>query len=343
MRATAASGALACVAAFLCSFAVLFARTTQAAELPDATLVVTRGADAAECPDETTLAQRVESRLARDRTTLASGSRLLLNVAMTHQGAEYVATVTVEGRKQGVRTLRADGPTCAALQEALVVALLVLVDADPSRSGPEPPPADVPALQAVPRTPAPREPEPEPALPAPRHVVPARPHPALWIGGGWELSHGLPVGLSSSAFGELTLKGGPWQVGGAFLWAPSRSIEAAPGAIDVSVMGGRLSGCYVRSVHRRVSVGACALGQLVALSGRGVGFVDKKAFVRPWASAGAGALVDVALSPRIAVGITLNLLATLHRQRFSVTGIEDRYQTDAVTGGGGMHLRVLLW
>src|SRR6266542_443523 len=92
----------------------------QAADLPGAELSLRRSPETFSCPDEITVAARLRSRM-----TAA--------VDLAREDGRYSATIRVEGRKQGVRTLQADGPTCEPLYEALMVSLLLLLDEDPTR------------------------------------------------------------------------------------------------------------------------------------------------------------------------------------------------------------------
>src|SRR5262245_47634390 len=91
----------------------------RAADLPGARLRLDRSPDAEACVGEPALAQELASRM------IVSGDDprgpLVLGVDIRRDQDAFEATIRVEGRKQGVRSLRAAGPGCEALHDALVV------------------------------------------------------------------------------------------------------------------------------------------------------------------------------------------------------------------------------
>src|SRR6185503_9305748 len=96
-----------------------------------ARLQVSRFGETMTCPDDETLAREIRERLT-SRNPPGTLPPLWIQADVTREGAAFVATVRVSGRKLGVRNLRAEGSTCDALHEALLVALLVLLDEDPT-------------------------------------------------------------------------------------------------------------------------------------------------------------------------------------------------------------------
>src|SRR5262245_53954407 len=107
MRLTWTTGALALMAGV---GLIGRARDVRAADLPNARLELSRSAGASECKDEVHFAEELRARMTASQN--AALELLSLKVSIDREEPAYVATIRVDGRKQGVRTLRADGPTC---------------------------------------------------------------------------------------------------------------------------------------------------------------------------------------------------------------------------------------
>ena len=114
---------------------------------------VTRPPEAASCPDAAALTDAVaKARGGPDPARESAAGAIALEVEFARAGAGFAATVRTRGPRGGVRTL--SGPTCAALTDAVVATIAVLLDdagEEPSvrppptaapASGPETPPAD---------------------------------------------------------------------------------------------------------------------------------------------------------------------------------------------------------
>jgi hypothetical protein len=288
------------------------------------------------CGTESALADELASRMT------AKGSEpapLVLDVTIRRDADAFEATIHVEGRKQGVRALRAAGPTCDALHDALVVTLLLLLDEDPSR--PAPPAPAAPATSEV-RPAAPPEPvsAPPPApAPAPGERI------SLWASLGGALTHGLPQGVSVAATGEARARLSRWELGLGAFWAPDRSVERAQGAVKLRVFGGRLRGCYALATWPSGRWAGCALGAVAALRGEGTGFTNAGSTTRPWFLGGLETDVELRLSSRVRLGIIGGGAATPHTESFSIGGGEvgEVYRTDKVVGWVGAELRWLIW
>jgi hypothetical protein len=282
-----------------------------AVELPNARLSVSRTAGAESCPDESAIAREIERRSAG----LEAKSRepLSLDVVLTQEGDAFVATIAVDGRLKGQRTLRSESPTCDALRDALILSIQVLLDQTPV---PELPP------------PTPRERRHEPALFA-------------YLGGA--LTHGQPRGFSAAIEGGAALDVGKWEVGTGIVWAPAQSVDSGPGAVEVQAWGMQSDVCRFVTTFRRVRVSACALASLRVLRGKGRGLDEERTQIRPWWLAGAGAQAVLPVAARLEIGVFVNGFLTLHPDTFSVEGLGEQYRTDVITFSTGLDLRMRLF
>jgi hypothetical protein len=316
--------------------ALALVNLASAEALPGVKLDVTRAEAAVSCPDGAQLAAELARRTG---PRAGAGAPLLVAVNLDADGIEYVATLHVSGQKQGERTLRAEGPSCDALHEALLVALLVLLDEDSSGDAPVSgaPLAVAPesASASPPTAPVPTalEPPDETPVRAPRDAS-RRPVPSLWLALGGGLTHGVPLDTSGALLFDLAVRVGHVEVSAGGFWAPSRPISTSAGDITVGTFGERLRGCYAWLPERRVGLRllGCATGAIATLSGNGNALVLGHRVSRPWFLAGASAEATLPLSGRINVGISATGLATLHRERFSVDAVPDLipFETDAV-------------
>jgi hypothetical protein len=309
------------------------AATANAAELPGAHLSVARSAGAETCPDADVLALELSPRLARESAPMLP---LDLSVDVARDGDAFVAAIHVQGRKHGERLLRAEGPSCDALHDALVVTLLVVLDeertATTTGTSAALPAATIPTTNATATVPAPVAPEAppraspaEPAASAPQQAE--KPHPlplSLWLSAGGGATHGVPLGWSGMLLSDLAVRLGIFELSAGAFWAPQRTIPVSLGEVTVGVWGARARGCYAFSPEhtRGTRLLGCATGMLGALSGQASpAFVDLQSATKAWWLAGGSLEATYPLSPRINVGISVAALATLNPQTFSVKGL----------------------
>jgi hypothetical protein len=311
---------------------LLDASRARALEVPSAELTVSRTPEAAACTDETTLAHELRSRMTTK--SAREPGPLLLAVALSTEGDSFVATVRVEGRKRGIRTLKSKGPSCDGLHDALMVSLLLLLDEHPSL------PETTPPLQ--PKTPPP--PSPPPIVTADH--APSGPPPTWWASAGGALTNGFPERWGAAAMADLGIRFRSFDflVGG--VYAPKREHPLAGGRrVDVGLIGGRARGCYAVT-DRVVRASACAVAALSQLSGRGAGGpeVTENPETRGWWLLGAGADVSIPLSPRIGVGISATALGQVRAVSFYIDpNANDAYTSNRVVGWIGTDIRLRIW
>jgi hypothetical protein len=310
-----------------------------AAELPGARLTVSRNAGAETCPDADALALELSPRVTAGNTPEVP---LDLSVEVARDGDAFVAAIHVEGRRHGERLLRAEGPACDALHDALVVTLLVLLDEERAAAAS----ATTPGAATIPTTPAttaapvaPRAPRPEaseePAAPAPLPAETSPLLPSLWLSAGGGVSYGIPYKWSGILLFDLALRFGPLEFSGGAFWAPTRTISAPPGHVSVSAWPGeRLRGCYAFSPQhtRGTRFLGCAQGIHTTLTGEAsTDFEGAHSATRDWWLAGGSLEATYPLSARIDVGISLSALATLNPETFSIKGLSTKpFETHSV-------------
>jgi hypothetical protein len=292
---------------------------------------------------EAALAEELASRM----TAKGTEPPLVLDVAIRRDADAFEAMIRVGGRKQGVRSLRAAGPACDALHDALVVTLLLLLDEDPSRppapqaSEPARPPEPPPAGEAPPAGPmVPAAPPPASSAQASR----ARERPTLWVSLGVAATHGLPLGWSVAATGDVFARVSRWELGLGAFWAPAKSFERDPGTVEVSVFGGRLRGCYTLATWSSARWAGCAVGVVGALHGQSKSFTTTGSKTRPWISGGLGTDVELLLSPRFRLGIVGAAAASAQTESFSIRDeLGEVYRTDRVIGWVAAEIRWHIW
>jgi len=324
------------------------ARDVRAADLPGARLELTRSTNAGECRDEAHFAGELRARMTASQ--VATLELLALHVGIDREGETYVATIHVDGRKQGVRTLHADGPSCEPLHDALMVALLLLLDEDPTK--PVPPAA--PLVTAPPPV--------SPPLPSQAPVAPASSsrRTAIWLSAGGALTHGLPDGWWFAAAGEAIARIDRLDLALGGFWTPQRSVpifagDSNLGDILLRLAGARARGCYafVES-EGSFRVSGCALGIVCSLTGQGretpLGVANGTSTPYVWILVGPGVDAHIPLSSRIGLGITGGVLFSTTPRGFYIKDQRPiqsppltRYDSHAVTGWAGLDLRVRIW
>jgi hypothetical protein len=295
-------------ALLLCCFSV---RSLAAAELPGTELTLERTKAAASCPSEAVIVQELERRWV---PRAKAQQPLELKVRIDAQGSAFVAQIAVGGRRQGERTLSAEGPSCEALRDVLVVSLLLLIDDDAESEAPS-------------------------ALPPPKPA----PAAALWLAAGAAATHGLPRAWSSAWYGELALRWPAWDVGLAGVWAPRQSVDFSPGAVRIRTLAARLRGCYVfeRAAFR---AGGCLFGVLASLNGEGQGFSNTESTQRTWLLLGLGPELRWLPGSRVSVGVSAQLLGSAQTQSFAIRGLPGAaYRSDRWVSWLGLDLGVQLW
>jgi len=288
-----------------------------------AELSVARGPGAEDCPDTTALQARVEQ-ITGTRLELlaATDPPLAVAVSFSREGDSYRAAIRTQGPKQGERSLEDEGPTCAALAEAVGVTLALLLDRVPGRDLPAPPPPQAPA------------------------TIPGR-AAIRWI--GWIGISGGPV------FGETpgtTLGFGPtlgvelerWSIALGGTETLSRSVGFASGTVRVGLTSGNLQLCRMLDLRgEALRAGACARAAAGQYRGDGDGYPVTTSVRLPWMAAGGGLRVGGRWGNRLLWGVSGLLVIPIRRQTFSVENAGVAYASAAVGATLAVELGVRLF
>ena len=292
----------------------LMSQVARAANVPGAELRVSRSASARACPDETTLAEQLRARVS---ARADSSEPMLLDVRIDTQGTAFVADLRVIGQKQGERSFRAEGPTCDALGDVLVVSLSLLLDEDDAQP---------------------------PATRGPRVKSPSASElPSAWLDLGGSVTNAMPVGWSSAWSGELVLRAARWDFALGGYWSPSRTVTFAPGELALRAEGARARTCFAL-LGRELRFGACAIGALAVLEARSSGFSSDGSKRRPWWLLGAGPDLRWFPSRLLSLGIHSEFLIGLGHQSFSVEGLSGTaYRSAFGSFWSGLDCSVQIW
>jgi hypothetical protein len=294
--------------------AVFGSRLAHAAPVPGAELTLSRAPAAASCPDEAQIARELR---ANASARAESSEPLALHVELDASGSAFTAQVRVSGRKQGERSLRAEGPTCDALHDVLLVSLSLLLDDDSDSAPPEPRSRATWAPVVAPLT--------------------------GWLSAGGAGTRGLPSAWSSAWYAGLALRFQRWDVALAALWAPERSVAFAPGEIAVQTLAARTQGCYALS-GRELRVSGCAAGILATLRGQAEHFTVNGSERRTWLLLGLGPELRWFPTRALSLGISGQLLVSAGRPSFSIRGLPGAaYRTDPLVEWLGADAAVRIW
>jgi hypothetical protein len=291
-----------------------------------AELSVARGPGAEDCPDTAALQARVEQITGTRLERLpATEPPLAVAVSFSREGDGFRAAIRTQGPKEGERSLEDEGPTCAALAEAVGVTLALLLDQVPRRDLPAAPPPQAPA-----------------AIPGRAPISPIK-----WI--GWIGISGGPV------FGETpgpTFGFGPalgvelehWSIALGGTETLSRSVGFASGTVRVGLTSGHLQLCRMLDLRgEALRAGACARAAAGQYRGEGDGYPVTTSVRLPWMAAGGGLRVGGRWGKHLLWGVSGLLMIPIRRQTFSVENAGVAYESAAVGGTLAVELGVRLF
>jgi hypothetical protein len=281
---------------------------------------VARGSGAEDCPDTTALRAQVEQ-ITGTRLELLTATEppLAMAVSFSRDGDRYRAAIRTQGPKEGERLLEDEGPTCAALAEAVGVTLALLLDPLPRPRLPAPPPPQVPA------------------------IIPGRASIG-WIGISGGPVFGETPGTTLGIGPTLGLELERWSIALGGTETLSRSVRFASGAVRVGLTSGNLQLCRMIDLRgEALRAGACARAAAGQYRGEGEGYPVTTSVRLPWIAAGGGLRVGGRWGKRLLWGVSGLLMIPIRRQTFSVENAGVAYESAAVGGTLAVELGVRLF
>jgi hypothetical protein len=326
-------------ALLLCSLLgalVVLAPLGRASATPIALEVSSERSDsAADCASPSQLHEKVQA--LRQKDALASSTThatLRVTARFDRRGSQYTADLKFDGAKHGERSFQDVGTNCDSLVDAVVVALVLLLDNQGDASAApdaEPPPGS--GHHDAPNIKGPH------GLVSLSPLAAARPE---WI---WTARSGAAWGLAPSTTAWFGLDTGlafrdQWQARwGGFMLLP-RDVRRSPGEVSISLWAIEWRGC--KFWGSSFWFGACAGTALGRLHGVGRQF-DEDARVNLVWFAGSSALgFAVPLDRHWFFGAETTAWVPLGRQSFSVRNLGTVWNSSAILGGAALQLGVRL-
>ena len=302
-----------------------------------AAIAVERDESASDCPDQAALTREVERILQRSFSTTGTASDEVLQVAVhfTADHGVYSAEVRSLGPKRGERRLQDHGRSCAALAEAVSVAIALLLDKELERRNAEPALATAP-LKNEPRSePLADEQAPHSEL---RSWFELR---ALFEGGITTGLSGSRAPLLSEALGVRVQKR-LWLEAG-FNAALPATTDYDAGRVRTTLLFASLRACYAFNERERYSFGPCALLGFGRLRGVGLGYASVQSESLPWVALGAGLVAEGPVWGRVFWGLSGTLWVPTRRSTFSVENAGIAWQSSPVGASASVRLGFRIW
>lgn len=296
-------------------------RDARASEAPGGELLVTRSLEAGDCPDDQAL---LAATLALGTTTPdPSAEAIRVEVSFTRDLDGYAATIRSSGRKQGVRELARADTSCAPLGDATALVVAVLFDLAPRE---EPAPAPAPSPPKDPEAKAP------PPVASERERVPTKTSTGTTpFSIGFGIYGGAAYGLVG-AVGTVSVaaaarpRWGRFELGVGALFVPPRSFAHGVGFVDVTLLTGRLEGCYwLTPLGTALGAGACGGLMIGGLYGEARGdYYRTDSDTHFWIAAEAAGIARFELGGPLALRFGLSLVVPTqkgHTFSFTDTGV----------------------
>ena len=320
--------ALVCLATWLTTSAVRSAPLT-------ATITVERDASASDCPDQDALTRNVERILQRSfSTTHATRAQVLqvaVHFALEHE--DYSAEVRSLGPKPGERRLRDHGRSCAALAEAVSVAIALLLDKELERRSAEPATAIAPAAN-TPRAEAPPKPRATPSEAPSQFEL-----RALFEAGMASGLSGSRAPLLGEMLGLRIHERFSIEVG--FNAALPATTHFGAGQVRSTLLFGSLRACYAWGA--RYSLGPCALLGVGRLRGVGLGYASVQSESLPWVALGAGLVAEGPVWGRVFWGLSGVAWLPTRRSAFSVENAGTAWESSPFGVSANARLGFRIW
>ena len=275
-----------------------------------AVIGVESSTEASQCPDSLTLTRNVERILQRRLSGSVPADTLQVEVHFSATRESYSADVRSLGQKPGERRLTDRGRSCAALGEAVSVAIALLLDTElaqreaAANQRTAPPPAERPPPTPPASEPPPRDVAQAAALEL-RAVVEGGVATRLLGQSSVLLSEQLGVRLQH----HLTLDAG-------FNAVLPSTTRFDVGAVRTTLLFASLRACY--TFGRRFTVGPCTWFGLGRLRGVGLDYASVMSRSLLWTALGAGVVAEGPLWGRVFWGLSGAVWVPTRQSTFSV-------------------------
>ncbi len=316
-------------------------RTVCASQLA-VSLSVARDRLALDCPERAELGRQVESIVQRP---LGEGSRLAepiqVRVRFSREHGSYVARLRFRGPKPGERVLRDRGASCAALSQAVSVAIALLIDSElqareegsdaavPTRKGP----AKASTAPVPGRLPA------ETTAPAPSSESGKL---ELWASLGAGAAFGVISQTAVSvgqSFGLRLSQGWIFELGlGALL---PQSQRFGSGEIRSSLLMASARGCY--AFGQRFSLSPCVRFGLGRLRATGSGYSEVSTADLLWTAIGPGVLAEAPVWGPVFLGISGDLWVVPRQLSLSVENEGIAWESAPIAGSLAARVALRIW
>jgi hypothetical protein len=287
-----------------------------------------RTESASDCADRDELYRKVRQVSQRALVTeQPAQNSVLVTARFDKRGEEYLAELRFGGAKPGERRFRDRGSDCRSLEDAIAVAIVLLLDTEIEQR--------------------------ERALEVVRHS-----EPTISLTSGEVRVRGL---TRADTEGTVAIKGGPlwgatettaasfalelglrlrsaWQfeVGAWALWP--RTVSYGKGEVTVSLVSAEVRGC--RTWGEVLLFGACVAPALGRLHGTGRGFDESASANLVWVAVGGAVTLEVPLGRRWFGGLEGAAWVPLSHQTLSVTNLGTAWNSAAIWGGLAARLGV---
>lgn len=275
-------------AALATAVSILVGSSAAAIAAPLPRLAVDRAPDAADCPDAQDLAAAVEQHMQRPAldaagTEDAAGADLsaaVYQVRIFRSEDGYSATLQAGDL---TRQFSDAGSRCDELAGAVALTLAILLDSAPAaRPKPSAAVRSKPARRAAA--------SPAPASPAPlrRSVL-----GDVGIDAGAAATLGFLAPLSVAFTSELSFRFPSVSLGVGALVIPPRTVEVAPGTVEVWLAAGAIRLCAdVAGDADRAHLALCGQGLIGGIHGTGTGYAPDRKGSAPWLALGPAGLAE---------------------------------------------------
>ncbi len=295
---------------------------------PLSLLVTTeRARAAADCADSTTLLRKIEQIAQRPLAPLAplapDADAIRVVIRFDRNQGEYRADLEFQGPKPGERSLLDRSDRCEPLEDAVAVAIALLLDREIERRKKELTelPSAAPTIKII------------RGQVEPMKLQRATLYAALESGGQAGFGSAA-VPSFALAFGALPFAG--WRLE-ASAWATLPMAHAyASGSVTLSLVAGALRAC--RMWGNEWQAGPCVAAAVGNLRGSGRGFDESLSSSLLWSAVGGSVLLQRSLGNRWELGLHALAWVPLREQHFGVQNLGVAWRSTAISPGLSVRL-----